>query len=70
MKTKKSGGNDSELNVIPLCRKDHQAFHKMGIMTAAEKWPKLKQWLENSGWFFCPIRNTWRQEHKINNDES
>ena len=43
--SKGAGGGDTKDNLIPLCRKDHVKFHKVGLSKFAWDHPKFKDWL-------------------------
>lgn len=40
-----AGGDDSESNVWPLCRKHHTERHSKGIVYMVDTYPRLKDWL-------------------------
>ena len=40
-----AGGNDTDDNVIPLCRHHHAEFHKIGLSKMMFKYPRVKNFL-------------------------
>lgn len=52
IKSKGSGGNDIELNVLPLCRPCHTEQHTKGIKTFILLHPSLWKYLTQLGWSF------------------
>jgi hypothetical protein len=61
VKSKKSGGDDVESNLMPLCREHHQEIHKIGINKFITKYPVAKYWLLNNGWELNPLTMKWYQ---------
>lgn len=59
IKTKKSGGPDTQWNLVSLCRQHHQELHVMANTEFANKYPLFKAMLEKKGWKFCEVRNKW-----------
>lgn len=39
-----AGGDDSEANVIPLCRAHHREQHRIGIKSFTEKYRAVQAW--------------------------
>jgi hypothetical protein len=52
IKTVGSGGDDSDSNLIALCRVHHTEQHQIGFFKMCEKYPFLKQELYSKGWVF------------------
>ena len=50
IKTVGSGGNDTEENLIPLCREHHSEQHSIGIATFALKYSTVEDYLNRHGW--------------------
>jgi len=50
IKTRGSGGDDDETNVIPLCRECHTEQGKIGIATFVMKHSTVEEHLERLGW--------------------
>lgn len=46
------GGPDIEWNLVPICHRDHEKIHKVGINGMIEVNPKFKWWLLDHGWEF------------------
>lgn len=59
LKTRGSGGLDSEQNLIPVCLKCHNEFHAKGTVFMAEKYHTVSTWLINNGWEFCEFKKAW-----------
>lgn len=62
VKTKKSGGDDVESNLVPLCRKHHSETHNLGVTTFANKHSKFKDWLIANGWELNTFNNKWQRD--------
>lgn len=50
IKTKGSGGDDIEENLMPLCRKHHSEQHQCGVVTFARRHPTVLFYIELKGW--------------------
>ena len=50
LKTRGSGGDDSQTNVMPLCRLHHTELHKIGLSSFVEKYG-LQNEMRNRGFF-------------------
>lgn len=61
VKSKKSGGEDVESNLVSLCRKHHQEIHQYGINKFCNLYPKFSIWLSKNDWYFCPTTEKWKQ---------
>jgi len=59
VKSKKSGGDDVESNLMPLCRSHHRQCHDIGLNRFADKYPSVKGWLLHYGWEINPISYKW-----------
>lgn len=55
----KSGGPDSEFNVIPLCRMHHSECHQIGLYKFSAKHRKVNDWLVEHGWSADDLRLKW-----------
>ena len=51
VKSKGSGGDDVELNLLPLCRIHHAEQHKVGFIRFIETNPKVRIHLFDMGWY-------------------
>lgn len=40
-----ASGDDTEDNLLPLCRKHHTEIHQIGLKSMCWKFPKIKEWL-------------------------
>lgn len=40
-----AGGDDTEDNLAPLCRKHHSEFHQYGLSKFCWKYPKIREFL-------------------------
>lgn len=52
-------GDDVAWNIVPLRHDLHVEFHKKGINTFTEKYPKFKDWLISKGWTWDDFRQRW-----------
>lgn len=43
--TRKNGGGDVAVNIMPLCREHHREIHAIGIASMVDAFPVLKAWL-------------------------
>jgi 5-methylcytosine-specific restriction endonuclease McrA len=50
IKTKGSGGDDDDSNIMPLCRRCHSEQHTIGIGTFVSKYPQVRRFLFVRGW--------------------
>ena len=50
IKSKGSGGNDTEWNVMPLCREHHTEQHKIGWIKMMHNYASVAFYLESHGW--------------------
>lgn len=57
--TRKNGGTDSVSNLLPLAHKYHLEIHWLGTRLFAEKYPIVKEWLEDHNWTFDKGLNRW-----------
>lgn len=62
VKSKGSGGDDLDTNVISLCRKHHTEIHAIGMNRFSEKYVEVSVWLSINGWTFNPSIHKWRRE--------
>lgn len=44
-----AGGGDIATNLMPLCRRAHQEWHKIGPYKMCEKYPSILEWLIRAG---------------------
>lgn len=49
-------------NQIPVCQIHHNEFHSKGTFHMANKYPNVKNWLENNGWFYDEFIKKYRRE--------
>lgn len=59
IKTKGSGGNDVEENLISLCFHCHEKIHRYTQKNFIEQFPKYKTILESKGWTYCEIKKKY-----------
>lgn len=59
VKTRKSGGSDHYKNLMRLHRECHTKIHKIGLSTAADKYPTINNWLLERGWTKIDYLNKW-----------
>jgi 5-methylcytosine-specific restriction endonuclease McrA len=59
VKSKKSGGDDVEYNLIPLCRKCHSEVHSIGLNRFSDKHSSVKGWLLKNGWELNVVAMKW-----------
>jgi predicted restriction endonuclease len=52
IKSRGSGGDDIEWNIMPLCRSHHQEQHKTGWFSFSEKYPEIAEALNDRAWQF------------------
>jgi predicted restriction endonuclease len=50
VKTRGSGGNDEEHNLMPLCAWHHVETHNIGTVSFSKKYPNVNNWLISNGW--------------------
>jgi hypothetical protein len=53
-----AGGDDTDQNVMPLCRRHHTEQGQIGITTFANKYLSVKLYLESKGWY-------WDEKNKL-----
>lgn len=61
IKTRGSGGDDSEANCWPLCRGHHIEKHKIGLNSFAEKYQSAREGLLKKGWFYDYYLGRWNR---------
>jgi hypothetical protein len=49
IRSKGSGGDDTDMNIIPLCRRDHSDWEQIGVVKMVAKYPTVGVWLERNG---------------------
>jgi hypothetical protein len=59
---------EEKWNQIPVCRLHHGpgngvGFHDHGTAWMANKFPSVKKWLEEKGWFYCEYVKKYRREN-------
>lgn len=54
---------DMEWNKISLCDKNCHVpgAHQKGMVFMANKYPSVKKWMIEHGWFFCEFVGKWRR---------
>lgn len=52
IKSKGSGGDDIESNLMPLCREHHTKQHQIGWRRMTELYPQVYFYLKRYGWSF------------------
>jgi len=48
-KTQGSGGDDTEMNLLPVCRIHHTEVHSIGVTRMSNKYPHLEMILKKRG---------------------
>ncbi len=64
IKTRGAGGDDSEYNLMDLCRIHHTEVHSLGLTTFANKYEQVNKWLLKYNWEFNEFLNKWRRAEK------
>jgi hypothetical protein len=59
IKSQGAGGTDEDFNMIPICHKIHEQWHKKGTLYMAENYSYIREWLLENNWYLCVIRNKW-----------
>jgi hypothetical protein len=54
-----SGGRSVPDNLLPVCTQHHNMIHSMGLSYAANKFPRIKKWLEAHGWYKDKFLMKW-----------
>lgn len=49
VKSRGAGGGDTSDNLLPLCRRCHQEWHRIGIESFTEKYPAIQRWRKEVG---------------------
>lgn len=52
IKSKGSGGDDVESNLMPLCARHHHEIHSIGLTEFSEKYNSVVHWLVAHSWEF------------------
>lgn len=50
-------------NLISVCFKHHVEFHQKGTSHMAEKYPGVRNWLGENGWYFCDVFKKWKNNN-------
>ena len=53
VKTKKSGGHDIEMNLVPVCFEHHREWHDKGNTFMADKYKTVSVWFNVNNWIYC-----------------
>jgi len=63
VKSKGSGGDDKESNLMPLCLDHHNlggdSVHRIGLKEFAQRFKKVENWLIDNNWEKCEISGKW-----------
>jgi hypothetical protein len=59
VKTRGSGGCDSDWNKMSLCQSHHVEVHKIGLVSFSKKYSQIKSWLLRNDWEFDSNFNKW-----------
>jgi hypothetical protein len=51
IKSRKSGGCDSDFNLLPLCLKHHNEIHQYGRNYFIKQY-RLEDWMLNNNWYY------------------
>lgn len=62
IKTKGSGGDDVEWNLLSMCRNCHNLQHLWGFYKLCEQFPFLRQILAQKGWVFDGNKKLRRED--------
>lgn len=49
---------DEPWNLIPVCQREHNLFHAKPLSYMVDKYPSVKEWLINNGWYYSEL-NGW-----------
>jgi hypothetical protein len=50
VKKRSNLGTDDQWNMMPLCVYHHGIIHLLGVNRMIEKYPEVRQWLNDNGW--------------------
>ena len=64
VKSKKSGGDDVQENLMPLCRLHHTEVHKIGLNKFTDKYTKARNWLLSNDYEINDILMRWIRPKK------
>lgn len=53
-------GPNEPWNMMPLCRRHHTDIHMLGKLNMGERFPKVKQWFLDNGWFLDESSRRWK----------
>ena len=59
IKTKGSGGDDSESNLMALCQVHHIQVHTIGLNKFTQNYPEIISLLKQKGW--SKLQNRWKR---------
>jgi 5-methylcytosine-specific restriction endonuclease McrA len=59
IKTVGSGGSDIEQNLVSLCSRHHERWHKVATNAMIEKWPHVREILTGKGWMQVEESGKW-----------
>lgn len=59
IKSKGSGGHDTEENLMAMCFKHHREVHDKGLKTFVNKYPEIEAILVLKNWKRCQFDGTW-----------
>jgi len=59
IRTKGSGGDDIEENLIPLCFQHHTEIHQIGLTRFCKKYSNAKWFILGMKWFYCDLRKRY-----------
>lgn len=62
VKTRGSGGLDEPWNLIPVSHAIHMEIHSKGLVWASLKYPGIRTWLLEHGWFLEEQRGKWKHD--------
>lgn len=57
--TQKTGGPDTDWNLLSVCLKHHNDVHDWGMRIFSIKFPKVITWLVNHDWLFDKFYKQW-----------
>lgn len=51
-------------NKAPQCARCHvPLWHTKGTTWMANKFPRVRKWLKENGWYFCEVFKKWKNEN-------
>lgn len=63
IKSKGSGGDDIDENLMPLCFNHHTEIHQIGLNKFIKKYGNVKWYLLERGWYYCHLRERFYNDN-------